>query len=275
MWPRPPTIGGLTPSAASEPQTKEGAGHERAYHVGGNRCAQGAVARSAVGPGCVFSGHLDGTERGSGGGAFAAEAGKSPAGSRRLLLRSRAVRLCIAAAARGGPGPVPGDRAGAGAARKPGEPIKTDQRDARKLAELYRAGLLTEVQPPTPAEEAVRDLCRARDDARVWIGSGAGTPRQAPASPWAAVRGSCVDPGPRQPGRRSWQRRCAQPFSTTPRTRFQKNLAATGRTERLRWIGSSEGTHFILARRPHNRRKSQLYAGQLRDRLWAHRQPPS
>ena len=50
--------------------------------------------------------------------------------------------------------------------RKPGERVKTDRRDARKLAELHRAGLLTEVRPPTPAEEAVRDLCRARDDAR-------------------------------------------------------------------------------------------------------------
>ena len=50
--------------------------------------------------------------------------------------------------------------------RKPGERIKTDRRDARKLAELHRAGLLTDVRPPTPAEEAVRDLCRARDDAR-------------------------------------------------------------------------------------------------------------
>ncbi len=50
--------------------------------------------------------------------------------------------------------------------RKPGERIKTNPRDARKLAELLRAGLLTEVQPPTPEEEAVRDLCRARDDAR-------------------------------------------------------------------------------------------------------------
>jgi transposase len=50
--------------------------------------------------------------------------------------------------------------------RKPGERIKTNRRDARKLAELLRAGLLTEVQPPTPDEEAVRDLCRARDDAR-------------------------------------------------------------------------------------------------------------
>jgi transposase len=50
--------------------------------------------------------------------------------------------------------------------RKPGERIKTDRRDARKLAELFRAGLLTEVQPPTPRDEAVRDLCRAREDAR-------------------------------------------------------------------------------------------------------------
>jgi transposase len=50
--------------------------------------------------------------------------------------------------------------------RKPGDRIKTNRRDARKLAELRRAGLLTEVRPPTPEEEAVRDLCRARDDAR-------------------------------------------------------------------------------------------------------------
>ena len=50
--------------------------------------------------------------------------------------------------------------------RKPGERIKTNPRDARKLAELLRAGLLTAVQPPTPEDEAVRDLCRARDDAR-------------------------------------------------------------------------------------------------------------
>jgi transposase len=50
--------------------------------------------------------------------------------------------------------------------RKPGERIKTNQRDARKLVELLRAGLLTEVRPPTPEAEAGRDLCRARDDAR-------------------------------------------------------------------------------------------------------------
>jgi transposase len=36
--------------------------------------------------------------------------------------------------------------------RKPGERIKTNRRDARKLAELLRAELLTEVRPPTPEE---------------------------------------------------------------------------------------------------------------------------
>ncbi len=50
--------------------------------------------------------------------------------------------------------------------RKPGERVKTNRRDARKLVELGRAGLLTVVQPPTPEDEAVRDLARARDDAR-------------------------------------------------------------------------------------------------------------
>ncbi|CAN0455232.1 unnamed protein product, partial [Discosporangium mesarthrocarpum] len=49
---------------------------------------------------------------------------------------------------------------------KPGDRIKTDRRDARRLAQLLRAGLLTEVLPPTPEEEAVRDLCRCREDAR-------------------------------------------------------------------------------------------------------------
>jgi transposase len=50
--------------------------------------------------------------------------------------------------------------------RKPGERVKTNRRDACKLVELLRAGLLTEVRPPTRDEEAVRDLCRARDDVR-------------------------------------------------------------------------------------------------------------
>ena len=49
--------------------------------------------------------------------------------------------------------------------RRPGDRVKTDRRDARKLAELLRADLLTAVHPPTIDQEAVRDLCRAREDA--------------------------------------------------------------------------------------------------------------
>ena len=50
--------------------------------------------------------------------------------------------------------------------RKPGERIKTDRRDARKLAEYLEGGHLTEVRPPTPPQEAARDLCRGREDAK-------------------------------------------------------------------------------------------------------------
>jgi len=49
---------------------------------------------------------------------------------------------------------------------KPGERIKTDRRDARKLAKHLRSDELTVVHPPTSADEAVRDLCRCREDAR-------------------------------------------------------------------------------------------------------------
>lgn len=50
--------------------------------------------------------------------------------------------------------------------RKPGERVKTDRRDARKLAEMLRGGLLTEVRPPTPEDEARRELSRAREAAK-------------------------------------------------------------------------------------------------------------
>ena len=50
--------------------------------------------------------------------------------------------------------------------RKPGERVKTDRRDALMLARLARAGELTAVTVPDEADEAVRDMVRARDDAR-------------------------------------------------------------------------------------------------------------
>ncbi len=48
--------------------------------------------------------------------------------------------------------------------RKPGERIKTDRRDALKLARLLRSGDLTAVWVPGHEQEAMRDLTRARDD---------------------------------------------------------------------------------------------------------------
>lgn len=49
---------------------------------------------------------------------------------------------------------------------KPGDRVKTDRRDARKLTHFLRSGDLTEVHVPDEAVEAVRDLERARDDAK-------------------------------------------------------------------------------------------------------------
>ena len=50
---------------------------------------------------------------------------------------------------------------------RPTDRVKTDRRDAEKLARLYRAGELTEIRIPTREEEAARDLVRAREDALV------------------------------------------------------------------------------------------------------------
>src|SRR5204863_2018131 len=46
--------------------------------------------------------------------------------------------------------------------RAPGDRVKTDKRDARRLARLHRSGQLVAIAVPTPEQEAVRDLCRAR-----------------------------------------------------------------------------------------------------------------
>lgn len=40
--------------------------------------------------------------------------------------------------------------------------VKTDKRDSFRMARLHRAGELTAIRVPAPAEEAVRDLARAR-----------------------------------------------------------------------------------------------------------------
>ena len=49
--------------------------------------------------------------------------------------------------------------------RAPGDRVKTDRRDAERLARLVRIGEVPGVRVPTEAEEAGRDLVRAREDA--------------------------------------------------------------------------------------------------------------
>src|SRR5438874_10741884 len=93
----------------------------------------------------------------------------------RLLRRWPSVRCCYEAGPTGfglyrylvergidcavvAPGLVP---------QRPGDRIKTDPRDARKLARLLAGGLLAPIHVPAPELEAARDLVRAREDARL------------------------------------------------------------------------------------------------------------
>ena len=50
--------------------------------------------------------------------------------------------------------------------KKSGDRIKNDRRDSMMLARLYRAGELTPVRVPSSEDEAMRDLSRAREDAK-------------------------------------------------------------------------------------------------------------
>ena len=49
--------------------------------------------------------------------------------------------------------------------KQSGDQVKTDKRDAKKLARLLRSGDLEGIHIPDAADEAMRDLCRARTDA--------------------------------------------------------------------------------------------------------------
>jgi transposase len=51
--------------------------------------------------------------------------------------------------------------------KKAGDRVKTDRRDAEKLAKSYRSGDLTAVWVPDASHEALRDLVRAREAAKL------------------------------------------------------------------------------------------------------------
>lgn len=70
----------------------------------------------------------------------------------RRYLEARGVECLVAA-----PSLIP---------RKPGDRIKTDRRDAEKLARAHRSGDLTAVRMPSPEQEALRDLVRTLEDAK-------------------------------------------------------------------------------------------------------------
>lgn len=51
--------------------------------------------------------------------------------------------------------------------RRPGDRIKTDRRDSLQLARLHRSGDLAPIYVPRAEDEAIRDLVRCREDAKV------------------------------------------------------------------------------------------------------------
>jgi transposase len=53
--------------------------------------------------------------------------------------------------------------------KKPGDRVKNDRRDAVEIARLLRSGDLTGVYVPSVEDEAIRDVCRARDATRVTL----------------------------------------------------------------------------------------------------------
>jgi len=81
---------------------------------------------------------------------FAYEAGPCGYGLYRHLARKGHTCLVVA------PAKIP---------RKPGDRVKNDKRDATNLCRLLRSNDLKSVYVPQVADEAIRDLCRAREDA--------------------------------------------------------------------------------------------------------------
>lgn len=53
--------------------------------------------------------------------------------------------------------------------KRPGDRVKNDRRDSMEIARLLRSGDLTPVYVPSVEDEAIRDLCRARDAARITL----------------------------------------------------------------------------------------------------------
>src|SRR6267142_350149 len=77
--------------------------------------------------------------------------------------------------------------------KRSGDRVKTDRRDSQMLARLHRAGELRAIYVPDDADEAMRDLVRAREDA-VAVGTQAKH----------RLKAFLLRPGRRYPGREGW-----------------------------------------------------------------------
>ena len=77
-----------------------------------------------------------------------------------------------------------------------GDRVKTDRRDAEKLARMHRMGELTAIRVPTPAQEALRDLVRAREDANEDLVRARHRLQKFLLRQGATLRGKIVAPGP-------------------------------------------------------------------------------
>src|SRR2546423_4648438 len=78
--------------------------------------------------------------------------------------------------------------------QRPGDRVKTDPRDARKLARLHAGGLLAPIHVPSREVEAARDLVRARGGRCAWTGCATGSGCRSS----ACVTGVCCRPAPRR-----------------------------------------------------------------------------
>ena len=81
--------------------------------------------------------------------------------------------------------------------KRPGDKVKTDRRDSVEIARLLRSGDLTPVYVPLVEDEAIRDLCRARDAARMVLKSAKLRPQVLSSPPGAQLhRQSQLDQRP-------------------------------------------------------------------------------
>ena len=121
--------------------------------------------------------------------------------------------------------------------KAPAERVKTDRRDARKLARLSRGGELTAVWVPDEDHEAMRDLVRARSDfkdaerkARQRLGAFLlRHDRRWSAGRWTKAHWAWLDG---QHFERDWQEWAYREYLEAVRTAGERVAALTGQLER-------------------------------------------